>query len=74
MKIGDLVKIKSNSGDDVNKVYGHGIYLGIKTTWKDWHQVFVIHPKHMQHRHKQPTNFDDFWELEVVSKIKQKKC
>jgi len=60
VKVGDLVAIKSNMGDDMGKVYCTGIYLGTSNTWKDWHLVCDMKGRQMK--------WDEpFWILEVIS-------
>ena len=58
LKVGDLLKIKSASRSIVME---YGIFLGMETTWKEWHRVWINGKEY---------KFDEpFWELKVISKI-----
>ena len=64
MKVGDLVEVKS--ADD-EFIHGTGTYLGIETTWKDWHMVYIIHPWYLTPPDFRGTPFDEpYWVLEVI--------
>ena len=65
MKVGDLVRVKA---PDDERVYAVGVYLGVKTTWKDWHMVHIIHPWQLGSTNYDASPFDEpFWKLEVIN-------
>jgi hypothetical protein len=65
MQVGDLVVIKAS---DDGLIYGTGIYLGVKTTWKDWHMVHLIYPWFLQGSDLQGSPFDEpYRKLEVIN-------
>jgi hypothetical protein len=65
MKVGDLVEVVSA---DHECIYGVGIYRGIKTTWKEWHMVYITHPPEACSPDLEGSPFDEpYWEFKVIS-------